>query len=101
MCARGVKPETATHIYNTVIRPVLLYGLHCVYTSKSALLKAEKLQCRLLKSSIGLKISSKNSPLLDALKIPRIKNTIQLQEMSLLHTMMVHSNFINTCYHCT
>ena len=75
MCARGVKPVTVTHIYNTAIRPVLMYGLHCVYTctSNSVLQKAEKLQSKLIKSSIGLKVHSKSTPFLDALKIPRIK----------------------------
>ena len=26
MCSRGVKPDTVVHIYNTAIRPVLMYG---------------------------------------------------------------------------
>ena len=98
MCARGVKPETVTHIYNTAIRPVLMYGLHCVNNSKSVLQKAEKLQSKLLKSSIGLKVYSKNTPLLDALKIPRIKSTIQLQEMSLLRTMILSSSHSQNFY---
>ena len=69
-----------------------MYGLHCVNNSKSVIQKAEKLQSKLLKSSIGLKVYSKSTPLLDALKIPRIKSTIQLQEMSLLRTMILSSS---------
>ena len=60
--------------------------------SKSAFLKAEKLQAKMLKSSLGLKSHSRNTPLLDALKIPRIQSTVQLQELFLLHSMFVSSS---------
>ena len=55
VCEGGVKPEVITHVFNTAIRPVLMYGLQCVYQCKSAIEDAEKLQAKRLKSSLGLR----------------------------------------------
>ena len=63
----GSKPDTIVHIYNTAIRPVLTYGLQCVYQCKTAIDETEKLQCKLLKSSLGLKSYCRHTLLLHAL----------------------------------
>jgi hypothetical protein len=55
----------------------------------SAIDRAEKLQSKLLKCTLGLKSYSKTTPLLDALKIPRIRNSIYMQEIKLLRDMIV------------
>ena len=69
LCVNGSKPDTIVHIYNTAIRPVLTYGLQCVhvYQCKTAIDETEKLQCKLIKSSLGLKSYCRNTPLLHAL----------------------------------
>ena len=64
VCKDVVNPETMTHIFNTAIRPVLTYGLQCVYQNKAALEVTEKLQYKLLKAALGLKRYCKNTPLL-------------------------------------
>ena len=92
MCSRGVKPDTVVHIYNTAIRPVLMYGQQCIFSNKTAIDRAEKLQAKLLKCSLGLKSYSKTTPLLKALKIPRINSTIQMQEIKFLRNMIVSSS---------
>ena len=93
MCSRGVKqPDTVVHVYNTAIRPVLMYGQQCIFSNKTAIDRAEKLQAKLLKCSLGLKSYSKTTPLLKALKIPRINSTIQMQEIKLLRNMIVSSS---------
>ena len=43
LCVNGSNPDTITHIFKTVVRPVLVYGLECVYQTKTALHKAELL----------------------------------------------------------
>ena len=35
LCVNGTSPDTITHIYTTAIRPVLLYGLECIYQCKT------------------------------------------------------------------
>ena len=92
MCSRGVKPDTVVHIYNTAIRPVLMYGQQCIFSNKTAIDRAQKLQAKLLKCLLGLKSYSKTIPLLKALKIPRINSTIQMQEIKLLRNMIVSSS---------
>ena len=41
----------------TVVRPVLVYGLECVYQTKTALHKAELSQAKLFKSSRKIEIA--------------------------------------------
>ena len=45
---------TPLHIFKTVVHPVLVYGLECVYQTKTALHKAEVSQAKLLKAALGL-----------------------------------------------
>ena len=62
-----------------------MYGQQCIFSNKTAIDRAEKLQAKLLKCSLGLKSYGKTTPLLKALKIPRINSTIQMQETKLLY----------------
>ena len=43
LCVNGLNSDTIVHIYNTAIRPVLMYGLQCVYHNKTAMEGIEKL----------------------------------------------------------
>ena len=52
LCVNGSNPDTITHIFKTVVRPVLLYGLECVYQTKTALHKAEISQAKLLQELV-------------------------------------------------
>jgi hypothetical protein len=92
MCVNGLNPDTIVHLYNTAIRPVLMYGLQCVYQNKTAMEGTEKIQGKLLKSALGLK----NTPLLDALKIPRIAKSVEVQELLLFRTMFMSNS--RTCH---
>ena len=99
VCKDGVNPETMTHIFNTAIRPVLTYGLQCVYQNKAALEATEKLQCKLLKAALGLKRYCKNTPLLEALKIPRISTSVEIQELVLFRSMFLSTSRTSQFYH--
>ena len=92
LCVNGTSSDTITHIYTTAIRPVLLYGLECIYQCKTVINDAERLQSKLLKSALGLKKYSRTSPLLQALKIQRISKSAKIQELVLFKSMFLSSS---------
>ena len=71
---------------------MLTYGLHCVWQTKSARDATDKLQAKLLKAALGLKVFSRSTPLLEALKIPKISSTIEIQQLVLFKTMLTSSS---------
>ena len=87
LCINGSSPHTISHIFNTAVRPVLLYGLESFHQSKQAKQDAETLQGKLLKVALGLKTRCRNTPLLQALKIPSLGQSIELQELTLFRSM--------------
>ena len=80
------------YLFKTTIRPVLLYGLQCVRNTKRSWEEIEKLQAKLLKAALYLKRSCKNTPLLQAVKIPRIEESIRQQEVMLLRTLLTSTS---------
>ena len=58
LCVNGSNPHTITHIFKTVVRHVLVYGLECVYQTKTALQKAEVSQAKLLMCASELKYNN-------------------------------------------
>jgi len=48
LCVNGSNPDTITHTFKTIVRPVLVHGLECVYQTKTALHKVEVSQAKLL-----------------------------------------------------
>ena len=84
LCQNGLSAQTLAYVWSTAVRPVLTYGIHCVHHSKPALRSMDKLQCKLLKSILGLKDYCHNTPLLNALNINSITQTREIQELKLL-----------------
>ena len=90
--AKGVKTEAMVYLFKTVIRPVLLYGLQSVSNTKKSWEEIEKLQSKLLKASLYLKPSCRNTPLLHAMKIPRIEESVRQQEVMLLSSLLTSTS---------
>lgn len=89
---KGIKPETLIHIFNTAIRPVLLYGLQSIYQNNASVIEIEKLQAKLLKAVLGLKVFCRNTPLLDAMRVQRIGMSNELQELLLFRSMILSNS---------
>ena len=51
LCINYSNSDTITQIFKTVVRPVLVYGLECVYPTKTALHKAELSQAKSVRIS--------------------------------------------------
>ena len=72
LCQNGSSPHTAAHIYSVAVRPVLTYGLECVYQKKKVWSDIESLQGKFLKTVVGLGHHCRTSPLLGALRVHSI-----------------------------
>ena len=74
MCKNGLDPDTISELCSKCINPVLTYETVSIsQTYKKSLIK---IQCKLLKAALGLKQWSRNSLLLDSLKIASVTDTI-------------------------
>ena len=55
LCVNGSNHGTVTHILNTAVYLLLLYGSECVYHTKTPMHNAEVTQAKLLKAALDLK----------------------------------------------
>ena len=92
LCVKGCSPSTISRIYTTAIRPVLTYGLECVYQGKTVMNQVEVIQGKCLKAALGLKYYCKTSPLLHALNIDRVSTSIEIHQLALFKSMFFSSS---------
>lgn len=92
LCYGGVKPDVATHLFLVGVRTVLTYGCEAIHLSPSCIKKMESAQGKLVKAFLGLRKWSHSSPLLRALSIPSISQTLAHRSLSLLRSNLVHSS---------
>ena len=96
--SKDTSSNVITYIFNTALRPVLLYGHESIFQHKNALDKAEKLQSKLIKAATCLKPSCRNTPLLRAMKVTRIGVSIEQQEIKLLKSMLTSNSRSHNLY---
>ena len=80
------------YLWESAICPVLLYGSSSVHINKESMLKMEKLQAKLLKTSICVHKFCKSSPILQALNICKIESIIDLNSLELTRSMLSSSS---------
>ncbi len=52
MCTNGMRPEVVSHLWKTMIQPILLYATQSLPLSKSDIGEMDKLQAKLIKSAL-------------------------------------------------
>lgn len=82
----GLAPDTMAHIWKTAIQPILLYATQCFTLKKKSLDELDRIQARLLKSSLGLSKFCRNTPLLQALKIQKPSTLIDAYNLDLIRS---------------
>jgi len=92
LCKGGVNPSVVRHIWTTAISPILTYSLSCMDVTQTSMKDIECLQSKLLKASLGLPKYCRNSPLLSALNIPRVKDLMDIQSLNLARTNILSSS---------
>lgn len=98
MHPKGLTPATIAHLWKLAIRPCLTYGIHCIHLRTPHLNSLEKTQSSLIKSTLALKKSCHNTPLLDALNIPRVNVTLQQQAIKTLRSSFMSSSGASDFY---
>ena len=98
LCKNGVDPCTTAHIYNVAIKPVLSYGCAAVGLSDKDVTEQEKLQGSLIKTTVGLSKFCRNTSLMRAMGISSVKQTIDMQYLSILKNCITGSSKAKTFY---
>ena len=100
LCARGVATTVSAHMFNVAIQPILTYGCTTLNFTRSSVKELDKVQAKLLKSALGLPKFCHNTPLLQALKLKKIDNLQQVQQLSLIRNALLNprpEHFICIC----
>jgi hypothetical protein len=88
----GLSPDVCAKLFTTGVRTVLSYASEAVHLSSRALKKMESTQGKLIKSFLGLKKWSRTTPLLNALAVPPVAETVGLSSLKLLRSCLLHSS---------
>ena len=98
LCAGGVAPTVLAHMFNVAIQSILSYGCAMLNFTLSSVKDLDKLQAKLLKSALGLPKFCHNTPLLQALKVKKIDNLLQVQQLSLIRNALLNKSKARTFY---
>ena len=91
LCNNGVKPHVVSYVWKTVLQPILLYGNESYNFTNGEYLELERIQSKLVKSSLGLSKYLRSTPLLDAMKICKIHCLIGVNTLRLFKTVLLSS----------
>ena len=92
-CNVTTNANMLAYLWESAIRPVLLYGSSSVHINKVNV-ENEKLQAKLLKTSIGVYKFCKSSPILQTLNICKIESIIDRNSLELTRSMLSSCHFI-------
>ena len=98
LCAGGVAPTVSAHMFNVAIQPILTYGCTTLNFTRSSVKELDKVQAKLLKSALGQPKLCHNTPLLQALKVKKIDNLLQVQQLSLIWNALLNKSKARTFY---
>ena len=80
----GLPVDLKLHLWHTICRPILTFGLETVYLNRAMYSKLESLQGTIVKAFLGLSRYSHHSKLLTALDILPIEESIKSMSVSLM-----------------
>ena len=72
----GADAGIKKHLWATICRPTLLYGMECVHVPKIILSQLETVQGNHIKQSLGLSSTARTSYLLDSLHLPTVQHVL-------------------------
>ena len=98
MCNNGVKPDVISYLWQTALQSIMLYSDECFDMRNTLLLDLEKLQGKLIKSSLGLSKYLRSSPLLAALGVRKIECLIQCQSVKLFNSIVLSKTRASNLY---
>ena len=94
----GLPVDLKLHLWHTICRPILTFGLETVYLNRAMYSKLESLQGTIVKAFLGLSRYSHHSKLLTALDILPIEESIKSMSVSLVKRIfLVNSPLRSLC----
>jgi hypothetical protein len=91
LCNYQLDADTTSYLWKSAVKPVLLYGLNTINISKRCMDDLEKAQSKLVKSAMGLHKYCRSSPLLKALQICSVEDSIDSSCLGLVKSIF-HDN---------
>ena len=88
LCKRGASVKVVLQLWNTILRPILLYGTHCIKLTQKSLKDLESTQAKLLKAALCLSKICRTTPLIDAFHVPSVARSIEINRLNLLRSAM-------------
>ncbi len=89
LCKNGVDPSTISHIFNTAIRPTMIYGCSNMNLENRDAKEMDKQLAALVKSALGLPKWCRNHALLNSLGIKSISGGIVSSQMANLKSAII------------
>ena len=90
-----INSRTHTVLINKINRCA---PIDVILEKRTSVTKLYKVQAKLLKSALGLPKCCYNTPLLPALKVKKIDNILQVQQLSLLRNALLNKSEARTFY---
>ena len=87
LCNVLTNVNTASYVWKTAIRPVLMYGLNTVTINKTCLRDLEKIQGRLVKSMVSVHKYCRTTPILSAMNICSIESSVEMFNLELMRNI--------------
>ena len=98
LCSGGVAPHTAAYIYNVAIQPVLSFGCATVNIKSSHIKELEKTQGMLIKAALKLHKSSRNTSLVQALNVKKVKYILDFKQLNLYKNCLLNTSRVRALY---
>ena len=83
----GADAGIKKHLWATICRPTLLYGMECVHVPKTMLSQLETVQGNHIKQSLGLSRTARTSYLLDSLHLPTVQHVLSKKSASFYNSI--------------
>ena len=87
----GIKPQVVLDIFNICVNSILKYGCASIYCTSKNLEKLNKVQSKLIKQCLGLRMCCHTNPLLKAINILSISLNIKLESFVLKKCILSNS----------
>ena len=95
---QGISPELLTSVYHTAVTSILSYGCSSVYMSKSDFKFLDTIQGKHIKCMLGLKFSSRSTPLLRSLAVLPVSTVIMIDALNLYKSCLSSSSSAGNFY---
>ena len=98
LCKNGANIAVINEIWAKACRPILTYGCETINLRMKHRQDLDKLQSKLLKTALGLSKFARTTPLLEALKLPKISDVVDDNMLSLIKNIVNKSSSARQFY---